>query len=1086
MKRKSFLQRLMRSKVLLSTLLMLFVFSLSSLNVLGAYSTQSSKRSPNMSNVTIAQAFQKIEESTEYVFFYADNVKHELNKKTSIDATSKSIDKVLDEVLEPTNLTYSITNKQISILLKDEVQQQVVKKKSTYKGVVLDVLGDHLIGVAVLLKDTKTGAVTDIDGKFSIDAEAGNVLVVSYVGFKTKEIKLADKLMLDNIILEADNKVLDEVVVVGYGTMEKRQVTSSISSIGGDDLTAGMGGATITTALQGKISGLTISGLGSPNAAGDIQLRGLASINSSKGPLVVIDGIPGGDIRSLVQEDIASIDVLKDASAGAIYGTRAAGGVILITTKQAKEGPMKLTYTSEYALESWRKKPNVMSASEFLEAGLGRDYGGNTDWYDALSRTPLSHRQVINLAGGGKDARLYSTFTLSDQQGKLIGDGKQSWSGRVNGNFNLMDNLLEIRTHVEYREDVRDQRANGMHMYQGLKLNPTIPVYDENNPTGYNVMKGGWEEFNPVADIELSELKGKDRWTKADATFKVNILPELSWTTTIGYEMRDYKENRYTSAHHKESVDNGRRGMAKLYYDRTDEQAVESYGTYIKAFGKHNINATLGYSFSEKKRDMFHAINYDFPVDAVGSWDLGTGTWLSEGRGEMKSLKIPRERLQSYFGRANYSFDDKYMATATIRYEGSSKFEPDRRWGTFWSLSGGYRISAEEFMKSLTWISDLKLRLGYGVVGNNGFSPGKSRKIYQSGKWWPVGGEWKLSYGAKHNANPDLAWEEKKELNFGLDYAFLNNRIYGKLDLYRRKVDGMIYDISVPQPGNIYDKTTMNAGTLENTGWEFEIGGDIVKTKDFRYSSSLRLSHVSTKLKSLWGSSTHEDRMSMPGPGSAGTAIRLEPGRKIGQFYVWRYAGIDENGNWLLYDKDNNVIPADQKKQEDKAFVGNSMPKLIAGWDHTLAYKNWDMSISLRSWIDYDIYNTLEMYFGIPNVPGNNVMKDYYDRNKHIKGEKELSDYFIHDGTFLKIEAINIGYRLDVKKRFLDSARFYLTLKDVAYFTKYKGLNPEVDINGLDPGFEWFRRMGGDDDRGWKKSIYPQTIRWTLGIQLQF
>lgn len=955
-------------------------------------------------------------------------------------------------------------------------------------GIVVDNIGEPLIGVTVSVKGTTKGSLTDLDGKFSLESAANGILTISYVGYKPKEIKIEGKPNLGNIVLEEDTKVLDEVIVVGYGTMEKRAVTSSITSIGAEDMVQGVGGTTLATALQGKVNGLVISGLGSPNAANDIQLRGLASINSSKGPLVVIDGIPGGDIRSVNQEDVQSIDVLKDASAGAIYGTRAAGGVILITTKQAKEGPMKLTYTGEFSLDSWRKKPEVLSAEEFVAEGLGKDFGARTDWMDEISRTPLSHRQVINLSGGNKASRVYSTFTLADYQGKIIGDRRRDWSGRINGNFSLMENLMEIRTHVEYRESNRDQRANGDHMYMGIKLNPTISPYDPNSRTGYNVLTGGWEEWNPVADINLKKLKGIDRWLKADATFKVNILSELSAQATIGYEMRDYDEDNYISAFHKQSLDGGYRGKAKLYYDKSNFNTVDAFVNYTKSFGDHHVNLTGGYSFYDRKRQMYHMINLNFPVDAVGSWDIGQGTWLSDGNKdvEMKSLKAPRERLMAFFGRANYSYKDKYMATASIRYEGSSKFEPSHRWGTFWAISGGYRISEEAFMKNISWLSDLKLRIGYGVTGNNGFAPGKSRKIYGADEWWLINGSWQHAYGSKHNVNPDLAWEENKEWDFGIDYSFLNNRLYGKFDVYQRKISGMIYDISVPVPPAVHDKTTMNAGNLETNGWEFEIGADLVRTKDFKYSSTMRFSHSSTKIKSLYGSNTFEDRQDMPSPGSPGTAIRLQVGKDIGQYYIWRFAGFDDAGNWLLYDKNNNVIPASEKKNEDKAFVGNSIPKIIASWDHTIFYKNWDFSLTLRSWIDYDIFNTLEMYLGIPNVEGQNVLKSYYDRNKNIKGEKQLSDYFLHDGTFLKIESINLGYNWNLKSKYLNRARFYVTLRDVAYLTKYKGLNPEVDINGLEPGFEWFRRQGGDTDRGWRKSIYPQTIHWTLGIQLTF
>ncbi|WP_165021292.1 SusC/RagA family TonB-linked outer membrane protein [Dysgonomonas sp. ZJ279] len=952
-------------------------------------------------------------------------------------------------------------------------------------GTVTDTSNEPLVGVTISVKGSTVGAHTDNDGNFSINADAGATLVASYVGFLRQEISVGNRSKI-NITLEEDNQLLREVVVIGYGTMEKRAVTSSISSISGKDLVLGMGGATVGTALQGRIAGLTISGNSSPNATNDFQLRGVASVNSSKGPLVVIDGIPGGDIRSLNQEDIESIDVLKDASAGAIYGTRAAGGVILITTKQANDGPIKLTYTGEFSTETVRARPQVLSASEFVEHGLSQDnFGHDTDWYDELLRdNPFSQRHLINLSGGSKAARIYTTFMMQDQKGIVIGDGRKDYSGRMNVNFSLLDGKLEIKTHAEYHEADRDQRANGGLFNMALKLNPTQAAYDASNPTGYNVWTGGWEYFNPVADVNLRENRGKDKWLLADATVKVNINTDLYAQATIGYQGKQWQNYQFVSANHKSSLDNTRRGEAFHEFSKTDDIIFESILSYNKAFGNNVISAVGGYSFFETNGEKFNMRNFDFPVDGLGPWDIGKGTYLSEGRATMSSNKSARERLIAFLGRVNYSFKDRYMATASLRHEGSSKFGKNNKWGNFYSLSGGWRFSEESFLKDIEVINDLKFRVGYGVTGNNGFEAGKSTKMYASDdNWWMTNNVWNYAYGSKHNVNYDLHWEEKKELNFGLDYSLLDNRLFGKLDIYNRKVEGMIYDVFVPVPPSVHDRTTMNAGNLENSGWEFEIGAIPFKTKDFEYTTTMRFSHNESKITSLWGSNTYEDRLGFPGPGSPGTAIRLQAGKNIGEYYIWRYAGIDDNGNWLLYDKNNNVIPAADKKNEDKAFVGNAMPKLIIAWDHTINYKNWDFSIFLRSWIDYDVFNTINMYYGLSNVEGQNVLKDAYSKYAHIKGEKELCDFWLEDGTFLKIDAINIGYNLNLKKyhKYLDKARLYLTVRDVATFTNYSGLNPEVNINGLEPGFEWFNNF-----KDGVTGIYPQTRRFTLGVQLTF
>lgn len=965
----------------------------------------------------------------------------------------------------------------LNIFLLSSIGQAFAQSR-TVKGVVQDEL-DVIPGVSVIEKGTQRGVITDENGAFDIEVSNDNsILIFSYMGYVTQEVQVGSQSNI-SVTLEIDSKQLEEVVVVGYGTLEKRMVTTSVTSIKGDKLLQGVGGSTIANALLGKVGGLAMNQTASPNSSLDLQLRGSTSIKSSQGPLIVIDGIPGGDLRSVQQEDIESIDVLKDGSAAAIYGTQAAGGVILITTKKAKTGALEVTYSTELAIETIRKRPEVLSAKEFVANGLGEDLGHDTDWYKELTNSsPFSHRHTINFSGGSQEARIYSTFSYSDQKGLSIGDNRTDYSGRINMDFSLFKNLLTISTHTNYKVADRDQRYGGGLYNMAIKLNPTQTPYDSSKPHGYNVWTGGWEYYNPVADIMLRQNNGEDKWLLADATARLNLTSYLNTSVTVGYQAKQWQETQFTSAEHKNSLDNSRNGEAYHKFSKDDRLTFDWLVNFNKSFGVHDVRAVAGYSFMETNGEDFSMKNWDFPVDGVGPWDIGKGTYLSEGRAEMGSHKNVRTRLIAFFGRVNYAYNNKYLLMASIRREGSSKFGKNNKWGNFPGVSVGWRISEEQFMKDISFVDDLKIRAGYGVTGNCNFDAGKSVRMYSSDTWWLADGSWRYTYGSAHNVNNDLEWEETKTINLGVDFAFLNNRIYGKFDIYKKKVDGMLYDISVSVPPAVHDKTTMNVGNLESNGWDFEIGGNIIRKKDLTYSTNFIFSHNTSKIKSLWGSDTKWDFNGFPAPGSPGDARRLTAGSTIGQFWLWKHAGFSDDGQWLLYDKDGNIFDASKqtKKIEDKAFVGNAIPKLTVTWENSLQWKNFDFYVQMRSWIGHDVFNTFNMYYGLTNVPEQNVLKSAYEKNKDIKGEKELCDYWLEDGTFLKIDVVNLGYTLDLSKynNYIKRARIYMTIKDLACFTNYSGLDPEVNTTGFEPGIEWFN------------NAYPKARRFTLGAQLTF
>lgn len=971
--------------------------------------------------------------------------------------------------------------------------ESVTQKGKAVTVKVSDAVGE-LIGANVIVKGTTNGNVTDMNGQVVLqDVPANAILEISYIGYITKEVPVNNQSVV-NVSLMEDSQTLEEIVVVGYGTMEKKQVTSSVTSLSAGDMMKGVGGSDITGSLQGRISGLILQNNGSANAETTIQLRGLTSINSGKQPLIVVDGFPGGDIRALNQDDIKSIDVLKDASAGAIYGTRAASGVILITTKSGSNtnGKVKLNYSTELSKKQNYGRPDMMSADEYRQRTDVNitDYGQDADWWDSLlQKDNFSQKHHLSLELGTENAQVYTSFFYESNEGITIKDNRRDYGGRLNANFKLFDGWLEIRPIVDYRQTARtsdakdeDKKAN---FKQALYNNPTRSPFDPESDSGYNVWTGETLDYNIVSDRMLTDYEGLDKWFKPEVTMKLNIKPieGLSYTQTLGYENRQWELHQFRSRYHREEVTNNRTGWAQLHFEKTEHLTSEGYFSYVKEFkGGHSLNAVAGYSYFERNAEKFDMDNYNFQVEGVKYWDIGKGSYLTDGKAKMMSEKSITERLFALYARANYSYNDKYMVTATLRHEGSSKFAANNRWGNFWALSGGWRISNEEFLKDISWLDDLKVRFGYGVTGNNDFNASYMANTLSSDAYWMLpSGSWAYTYGPSSNVNPYLGWEEKKEWNIGVDYTFFGNRLYGKFDYYRRKIDGMIYEVNVPQPPYPNGKQWQNVGEMESKGWEFEVGGDIIRGKDFTWTSNLNMSHNSGKILSMWGDGTYMNGNAMDEPGWPGDASRIEDGSVIGAYYIWKFAGFDEDGKFLLYNKDGEVIPADQKTDNDKQYIGNYLPKVMMGWNNTFTYKNFDLGINMRSWIGFDVYNTYPMYLGIQGQSGAgqwNLWKPAVNDPKFnkIRGVKQLCDYFLEDGSFLKIDAITLGYTLALNKhtKWAERLRVYGTVGNVATITGYSGHNPEVNITGWEGGV----------DKVWNSDPIVRT--YTLGIQVTF
>ena len=944
----------------------------------------------------------------------------------------------------------------------------------TVQGTVTDENGEPIPGVTISIPETGLGTATDLSGKYSITVPEGSTLIFSFIGFESQRIIVKNQNKIDVTLLE-DVASLEEVVVVGYGSVNRENLTSAVSSLDEKDFVAGT--VSPLMAIQGKVPGLSIQSTNGadPNAGISIQLRGVNSVNASQGPLIVIDGVPGGNINSVVKEDIASIEVLRDASGAAIYGTRASGGVILITTKSAKAGELTVSYTGELFVEGVRRYNEPLGRDRFLEEGLGNDLGHNTDWFDEVTNNnPMSYRNVLSFSGGVENARIRATISNNNATGLAIGSDRNDTQARINTDFTLFDGFLRITNNLSYSERQSNFSNNDI-FRMALQLNPTETPYDASMPHGLNVWTGGYDWYNPVADIRLMKNQRKYTYLLNTTSLLFNLTDNLSLTARYSLNNGSNYGTYWRSAQHKTSLDEGVAGYASHSYGEFQDNTLEAFFTYDETFDLHTINAVGGYSFQEFNGQGFNANNSDFAVDGIEEHDLATGRFLSEGRAGLGSYKNPRVRLMAFFGRVNYSWNNRYLITASLRREGSSKFAKGNRWGNFTALSLGWNIHNEPFMQTQNLFTNLKLRGGFGETGNEGFAPGVATRMYGPDTWWLMNGEWRRTYGVSHNQNTDLKWETKKEFNLGVDFAILEGNISGRFDIFKRDVDDLIYDISVPQPPAIHDKTTMNVGILRNTGWEAEVTWNAIDKTNFNYVTTLIGSAYKSELVSLWGNQTFWDRKGFPAPGSPGNAVRLFPGEPIGRFFVWEHAGFTDDGNWMLRGDDGEVFDVTErtKTNQDKKFIGNAIPKVILAWNNQFTIGKFDVNAYFRAWTGHDIFNMPNFYYGIP-LESRNVLVENYDDQKHIKGEKELSDYWIEDGDFLKLDVLSLGYSFDVKgNKYVKGLRVYATGQNLFVLTNYSGLNPEVNINGLDPGFE-------------ERATYPQTRTFMFGVQANF
>ena len=985
-----------------------------------------------------------------------------------------------------------LTKRLATCLLTLLMPLSLLAQEINVHGVVTDEKGEAVIGASVMQKGTTNGTITDFDGNFTLAVPGNATLVISYIGYTTQEIAVNGKKELP-VTLKEDSQTLSEVVVVGYGTMDKKELTSAISHVGSKDFLQSSS-MDPSMMIQGKVPGVSITNTGAsdPNNQASIQIRGISSRSAGLGPLIVVDGIPGGNLTNINANDIESFDILKDGAASAIYGTRGSNGVILVTTKKGqKDGAVHTSYNGMVGFDFMKKELDMLKAGDYrtLRSGesVGYDLGGNTDWLDEVSRIGIKTQHTLTLSGGSAKSNYRGSIDYRNSTGIDKRSKREEYGARIALNHTTSSGLVTFVANVAPRVIYRNQAAWDV-FRNAIEANPTTPLMDPENPVQYYNFAGQTAGYNPVELINLEQDKGTTKLLDWDGTVKLNLFPLLLknpgnqvLTTQLTFADHQYDNDNswFRPSTSTLAINNGYSGEATRSYSKESMRSLEWVTNYSTSIGDHNIKAMAGYSYQYAQYSGLNNSNKDFPNDGLTFDNIGTGEYAKEeGRVDMGSYRND-SKLIAFFGRVSYDYKGRYLFTASLRREGSSKFGANHKWGSFPAVSAGWRVSDEAFMEGTkSWLTDLKLRADYGVTGNQDFSSYLSLNTMTGFGYYSYNGRTFQVWGPSKNVNPNLRWEKGKNWNVGVDFALFNGRLSGSLNYYNRHQQDLLGDYNVPTPPYLFTSTFVNVGTMRNTGLEIDLNWTAVNKKDFGYSISFVGATQDNKFLDFSNSEfvgqDFYDVCSTEDPYPFHNLQRIEKGKRIGNFYLLRYAGIDSKGNWIVYDKDGDMILADNATDEDRYVAGNGLPKFTASMTHSLRYRNWDATVYFQGAFGFDIFNTHDFYYGTKSFIGN-VMKKAYEKNQLVTANPAVTDYFLERGDYVKLDMITLGYTFNVNKKFLERVRFYATAKNIFTFTGFSGVDPSTyQVNGLTPGATGSR------------SYYPSTFQCMIGAQLDF
>ncbi len=977
------------------------------------------------------------------------------------------------------------------------------------KGKITDAeSGEALIGAGVSVVGAARGASTDVNGNYAIDVPAGSTQIrVAYTGYTEQIVELGTSNVLD-VALKAGS-VLDEVVVIGYGSVRKTDVTGAVSSVTEKDFNRGVI-ASPEQLIQGRAAGVQITtSSGEPGAGINIRIRGTSSVRSGNNPLFVVDGVPlsgnetsGGGIDAgfgsssarnplnfMNPNDIASIDILKDASATAIYGSRGANGVVLITTKKGQQGKGSLSYDYSLGISSLSKKYDLLGPDEFLtayakfngaQAAADLDGGSETDWQDEIFRTGLTHNHNMAFGGGDNGGNYRFSVGYQNQEGIVNQSAMERFTARFNGSKKFINDRLTIGTQITVAKTDDDNSPlsnnagfEGDLLGAALKANPTAPVMVRNATTGeMEFNQVSQSEPNPVAMIDLTKDFTNTIRALGNLSAEVEIIEGLSFKTVLGF---DQSMSGRKSAYSRDLFLNSTAGRGRLYLNDIDANTNlwENYFTYDKAFGSTNLTAMAGYSYQrfEYSTKSFEMTNFttndlDLMINNLASADQSSGKQSIVGRNSSNSV----DELQSYFGRVNFSIQDRYLFTGTLRADGSTRFGGDNKYGYFPSFAFKWRAIEESFVPDA--FSDLGLRLGYGVTGNQEIPHNLYSRRQRYGDW-DINNEGNIGGGGLGDvafANPGLKWESTSQINVGVDFAFAKGRVSGTLDLYNKKTNDLLIQVYSAQPASQpFVWTNLDADVI-NQGVELSLNLVAVDGQDFDWNILANAAYNKNEVKNFNGLINTGQ---IHGQGLSGAfAERIAEGQPLFAFFVREFGGYDDNGI--------SVYP----NGDVQRFTGASpLPKVNMGLTNAFSYKNLDLSVFFTGQFGHYVYNnTANAFFTAGALAnGRNVSKDVASSLESNLNAPDVSTRFLEKASFVRLQDVSLGYRVKLNTKTVSSLRFFVTAQNLAVFTKYSGQDPEVNVNkpiNNDPN--------GVPSFGIDYTAYPRARTFVIGGSISF
>lgn len=937
-----------------------------------------------------------------------------------------------------------------------EVQAQQLVEVS---GVVVDATTNSTLpNVNIIVEGSQEstgsiiGTTTNLDGEYVINVPSDlNILLFTYVGYATQRVEINGRTEI-NIQLDQDSQLLDDIVVVGYGTQERRQITGSISSVGAEDFMTGDVNSPAEL-IQGKVPGLNIASPGAnPNEVPTLRLRGISSFSNTQ-PLIVVDGIVGASLENIDPNDIESIDVLKDASAAAIYGTRGGAGVIAVTTKKGVAGRTTVNYSGSITTTGVQNRVDVLTADQFRqlsqETGIAiSDFGADTDWFEEITQNSYTQIHNLSVSGGTESTRYRVSGNYRDNQGLLRTTGFSQTSGRLNLSHRAINDNLLLTFDIGATNREEDRGFNNAFQY-AVTFNPTAPVRDPAFET-----TGGFREidafdvFNPVAILETAsdvrEVSRLNAALKADYSLDA-VIPGLNASAFYSLQTYSSSGNRFFSRQNKNvggatSASLGR-GRAERRVDDSRSEQFDFTLDYVTQVEQLNLQALAGYSYQELEYEGTFVGGGDFISDATGPNNLDFIQDFDNGLGDLSSYRNDN-KLIAGFGRLNLNWDNTLFLNGTVRREGSSRFGVNNQWGTFWSAGAGVEILN---LIDIDFMDRLRARISYGVTGQDAPFDGISRLRFGPTGNFFVGGSFVQSFGPVSNDNPDLKWQETSEYNIGLDFSFLNERFEATVEYYEKSTADLIMEMEVPVPPNLYPTSWLNVGEIESSGIEATVQFNAVQTADLRWNTGIIFSTFNINLVEF-ESDNPRYLANVGSPGQNNTQqIRVRAGEPLGQIWGARFAQINDDGQWLFYDSEDNLVTSDNISREDEAVIGNGIPDFELGWTNSINYKNWDASIFFRGVFGHDLINSARVFFENPsNISTYNVTTSALDLT-NLTSIPSYSSFHVEDASFVRLENASIGYNVSLPAGSpVDRLRLSVSGRNLLTFTGYDGIDPEV------------------------------------------